>query len=143
MRIPLRNISDRGLQYSRVLTAGELDLPQDALKARGPLKVEAVFSRAGDEVLAAFEVKATYALTCSRCLEEFERQKTDRFELAFDIDSSTEYVEFKDDLREELIIANSVFELCRNDCKGLCLQCGQNLNQKQCNCNLGHTTQDT
>ncbi len=142
MRIPLRNISDRGLKFSRSLTAKDLDITEDVLRAEGPLKVEAVFTRAGDEVLAVFEVEAEYALTCSRCLAEFKQKKKEAFDLAFDIDASTEFVEFTNDLREELIIANSVFALCREDCKGLCQQCGQNLNQKQCNCNLGHTTQD-
>lgn len=134
MKISLRNISDQGLKYSRSLTAKDLDLPDDALKATGPIKFEAVFTRAGDEVLAVFEVEAEYALTCSRCLAEFQQKKKETFDLAFDIDASTEFVEFANDLREELIIANSVFALCREDCKGLCQQCGQNLNQKQCKC---------
>ncbi len=134
MKILLRNISDVGLEHSFVFIAQDLDIPADALKIKSPVAVEAVFTRAGDEVLATFATQATYGLTCSRCLIDFEVEKHNQFDLAFDVESSTEEIDFKNELREELIIANSVFALCSEKCKGLCAQCGQNLNRRQCKC---------
>ena len=37
-------------------------------------------------------------------------------------------------LREELLLAAPRYVLCREDCKGLCPQCGKDLNAGPCNC---------
>lgn len=37
-------------------------------------------------------------------------------------------------IREEAILATPIGVLCRPDCAGLCVQCGQNLNEAQCDC---------
>ena len=41
-----------------------------------------------------------------------------------------------DDLvRDTLLVAEPLRELCKSDCKGLCPVCGQNLNEGACGCN--------
>lgn len=37
-------------------------------------------------------------------------------------------------LREQVLLALPMDAVCREDCKGLCPQCGQNLNEKKCGC---------
>jgi uncharacterized protein len=37
-------------------------------------------------------------------------------------------------VREELVLAAPRFVLCRDDCKGLCPQCGKDLNVDACDC---------
>jgi uncharacterized protein len=37
-------------------------------------------------------------------------------------------------VREQVLLALPVSVLCREDCKGLCAQCGQNLNEAECGC---------
>ncbi len=37
-------------------------------------------------------------------------------------------------LREQLLLALPMNALCREDCRGLCMKCGQNLNESQCGC---------
>jgi uncharacterized protein len=37
-------------------------------------------------------------------------------------------------VREQVLLALPMNAVCREDCKGLCTQCGQNLNEKQCGC---------
>lgn len=37
-------------------------------------------------------------------------------------------------VREQVLLALPMNALCREDCRGLCSQCGQNLNEKQCAC---------
>ena len=96
------------------------------------------FQHAGDEVLGRIEVDGTYRLICSRCLEDFEIEKTDTFELVFDIESTTQFIEIGDDIREELIIAMSANPVCSDNCKGLCKDCGSNLNLEKCKCNASN-----
>jgi uncharacterized protein len=37
-------------------------------------------------------------------------------------------------LREQVLLALPISVVCRDDCKGLCSVCGQNLNEKECGC---------
>lgn len=40
----------------------------------------------------------------------------------------------EDALREQLLLALPLKAICRDNCRGLCPQCGTNLNQEQCSC---------
>ena len=40
----------------------------------------------------------------------------------------------EDVLREQVLLALPLKSTCREDCKGLCPQCGKNLNQEPCSC---------
>jgi uncharacterized protein len=37
-------------------------------------------------------------------------------------------------VREQVLLALPMSTVCREDCNGLCMRCGQNLNEKQCGC---------
>jgi len=37
-------------------------------------------------------------------------------------------------VREQVLLALPLKMICREDCKGLCPQCGQNLNEGPCSC---------
>ena len=37
-------------------------------------------------------------------------------------------------IREQVLLALPMNAVCREDCCGLCMKCGQNLNEKQCGC---------
>jgi uncharacterized protein len=37
-------------------------------------------------------------------------------------------------VREQILLALPPYPLCREDCKGLCPVCGQNLNERECGC---------
>jgi uncharacterized protein len=80
---------------------------------------------------------------CYRCLETVQR------EMAFDIEELVNYptpvdTEFSvsDDgildlaplVRAEMLIQAGRGVLCRLDCKGLCPECGTNLNHETCHC---------
>ena len=43
----------------------------------------------------------------------------------------------EDVLREQLLLAVPMRVVCREDCKGLCPQCGSNLNTGKCECPPG------
>jgi uncharacterized protein len=56
--------------------------------------------------------------------------------LNYSLDSSQQYLDLDQDIREEIILEYPLNPLCKADCKGLCPRCGKNLNQELCNCNL-------
>lgn len=59
---------------------------------------------------------------------------------SFDLDSADQetydgrQIDLDPILREQVLLALPMHAVCREDCKGLCPQCGQNLNEQQCAC---------
>ncbi len=43
-------------------------------------------------------------------------------------------IDINDELRSQLLLAVPMHPLCKPDCRGLCPNCGENLNQKTCSC---------
>lgn len=100
-------------------------------------------SRTREGLLLQINADARVKTICVRCLDEFflpvsvefeelyqfperHREETDLI-LPTDgfIDLSTLY-------REYLILAMPIKRLCKTDCKGLCVVCGNNLNESAC-----------
>jgi uncharacterized protein len=93
------------------------------------------------------DARATVAQQCSRCLKEIdtpvETQFAEQYYATLNVDSGapmpappldakTIGTDFRIDLtpllREEVILATPPAPLCELDCKGLCLECGRDLN---------------
>jgi uncharacterized protein len=92
-------------------------------------------------VQADFSAETT--LQCVRCLCEFEHELDWSFtELyAFDDRSETEselilpedaQIDLAELLREYALLEVPISPICKPGCEGLCAECGQNLNEKDC-----------
>ncbi len=46
-----------------------------------------------------------------------------------------EHIDLNDLLREQFYLALPMKPLCKNDCRGICPQCGANRNLTKCDCN--------
>jgi uncharacterized protein len=94
-----------------------------------------------------YEARYTFAARCSRCLEPITREMRPSFSHTVVMDAADESagehinaVAGEIDL-DELAISDILLELegvplCRGDCAGLCPECGCNLNEGPCACNL-------
>ena len=107
--------------------------------------VGSVYNRAGVVTLDC-EMTFTIRHLCDRCLNEFDREYVMCLEhilvksTASD-DDEYEYVVCPDSTLEldELAISDLLLQLptkvlCKEDCKGLCPQCGKDLNYGDCFC---------
>ena len=45
-------------------------------------------------------------------------------------------LDLKESIREEVILSQTLLALCMPNCRGLCPQCGTNLNQQSCQCTV-------
>jgi len=99
-------------------------------------------------------VETNLEFSCARCLEPVGHEVARNFDLIYrpqGVDRRGEEVSIseaeteigyyqgeglllEDVLREQVLLATPVRALCREDCKGLCPQCGGNLNVVQCHC---------
>jgi uncharacterized protein len=103
-------------------------------------------NRAGVTTLD-YTVKVLLHCVCDRCLEAFEREYTYDFShtltrsLANGDDEYEDYVVCPEntlDMNElamsDLLLSLPTKLLCKEDCAGLCMKCGKNLNDGACDC---------
>ncbi len=105
----------------------------------------------GTTVILKGEVKGEYQTVCSRCAEDSKQSADTDFHMILKPHSerSVDGAEEEDlnfgiyeseeidctELAEEFLLLSLPFTvLCEEDCKGLCAQCGQNLNSDSCAC---------
>ena len=95
------------------------------------------------------DVKMTFAMNCDRCLKPVEQTLALRFDRevfapdtigsipdgADDQDFMDGYqLNVEDLLYNEIVMHWPMKVLCKPDCKGICRQCGQDLNTGTCDC---------
>ncbi len=108
---------------------------------RGPIRL----SRTAAGILVQGKLEVGITGECYRCLDPVTENVTVLVEelYAYPASSTSEFSILEDAildlaplLRAEVMIASTNGVLCREDCKGLCPECGTNLNHTTCNCAL-------
>lgn len=130
----------------------------DASVSPGGLRAEVDLQRAHQDVVAKGRLDGQLEVPCGRCLTTATLDVDVPFQVTFvpasdapgdggggdelevdeDLADLATYVHDEVDLdaplREEVLLALPIAHLCREDCKGLCASCGQNLNEGPCDC---------
>ena len=89
------------------------------------------------------DFSAETTVMCVRCLQDFDQELDWSFtELyAFDKRSETDselilpedgHIDLAEMIREYALLEVPISPICKPDCQGLCAECGQNLNEKDC-----------
>ena len=109
-----------------------------------PVAVRGLLKNVAGIVTLDYSVKFTMKLACDRCLKEFEREFSERFEhsLVNRLESDDEDFILVEDMLlnlDELVVSDVLLAmpskiLCSEECKGLCPKCGKDLNQGDCGC---------
>ncbi len=110
--------------------------------------------RANRNILVKGVLNTEVELTCSRCLSLFRRPVSLNIEeeyvptidvfsgaplpqpeepSSFTIDEH-HVIDFTEAIRQYIVLVIPMKPLCREDCAGLCQNCGYNLNQGTCDC---------
>jgi uncharacterized protein len=85
-------------------------------------------------VLVAGSVKTAIHCVCGRCVKEFTQTVENSSICRYYEDVTEPELDITEDIREEMLISIPVNYLCNENCKGLCPQCGVDLNKKKCKC---------
>ena len=106
------------------------------------------------KAMKAAAARTRLEVECSRCVEPFEVPIDTTFDLRYvpqtenvgegerEIGEDDLAIAFYregmldliDLMREQFVLAMPMKPLCREDCRGLCPECGTNLNKGQCDC---------
>ena len=136
------------------------DIPEEniqldkELKVIGPITGHARMRRVNQGLLVDGWVDLTIEQTCDRCLKQVEQPMHVTFEERFyptvDVLTGTPLPPIEEDevfpidehhqvdlteaLRQSTLLAIPMVTLCKEDCAGLCPQCGHDLNFGPCQC---------
>ena len=148
LRVDLRDLS-RG----PVETVGRLE-PDDPVFAGldvdliGPVSVEGRLQATGSgEYFWRARVQAEVRSDCRRCLADVVHHLDEELDVLFSDDPEAAddpavyllpppaaAIELGQVVREELALAVPPYQVCRDDCAGLCPRCGADLNAGACAC---------
>ena len=140
--------------FSRTFEPEEVTQAGDAYRIVAPVVLDFDIHKDKDRFRLVGTVRTELELPCSRCLEPFRLEIDAAFDLRFlpasematqderevqEDDFGISY--YRDDqidlnelLREQFYLALPMKPLCGEECRGLCPQCGINLNTGACDC---------
>ncbi|MGD2063658.1 MAG: DUF177 domain-containing protein [Nitrospirota bacterium] len=146
MEIPLHHLPKAGRRF--VEQWSTIGVAEDS-GLRGLRAVEADLVATGDtqRLHLAGQVSATVELICSRCLKEFEQPTRTALDLTYALTRET----LEEDLDVERLVEGRALDpqpeiigailselpfrtVCSEGCRGLCPQCGADLNLGPCGC---------
>ena len=137
MKIHIRQVRLEGLELEESLSSEWIGLTRkDNVRFITPVDIKAKVTRADDEAFVQIKANSRYESFCYRCLKDIKNDWATNFTLSFDVDKQAEFIDVSEDVRQELILNLPTRILCQANCKGLCIDCGVNLNTETCHCAL-------
>ncbi len=159
MKIPVDDIKTSPLEVHFAEEVEELNrlLIQDGdadYRLTSPLQISTIHMRSEEELLFSGTIRGEVIGQCARCLDEYplplarefsviltpqralgREMELNREELEASFYSG-EMIDLSALVREQTLLALPSQPLCREECRGLCAQCGANLNLESCTCQL-------
>jgi uncharacterized protein len=153
MKVNVAQISeDEGLDIHHLYPEGEPVLGGEDSRLEGRTVLDLRATRAREKVWLAGNVTATVEFDCDRCLKPVAFAVDQSFDLLYvpplgtgeehelgEDDLSIAFyqddvIDFDDLVREQIELALPMARLCSEGCRGLCPECGANLNDVECAC---------
>ena len=154
MQLDLTRYRQPVTHFARTFQPKEVGDEGEAYRIAAPVDVEFDIHKDKGKFRMVGRLKTELELGCSRCVDPFrfpvdvpfdvrllpasEMSADEEREVAEE-DLETSYytddqIDLNELLREQFYLALPMKPLCREDCRGLCPQCGTNLNAGSCDC---------
>ncbi len=135
MVIDIARMVPTGDRFEGEDPASALGMADDMLRAEHPVLYRLDAQLVAQDLIVRGTLRTIVSVRCSRCSVFFPSEVVDDgFEVVREVSESEEYVDLTEDMRESIILAFPSYPVCSSDCKGLCAQCGANLNDGPCGC---------
>ena len=154
MRIELENLEGGKGDFAHVYKPEELNPVDERVQLTEPAAVTGKVRLSGNEVFVNGHVDTRAQVECDRCLKPVELPVSTDFALEYI--TGAEYassgtaelteaemsvsvfdghaIDVDEVVKEQILLAVPTRMLCRDDCKGICPECGRDLNTGECNC---------
>ena len=154
MRIELENLEGGKGAFAHVYQPDDLNQVDERTRLTDPVSVKGNVRLAGAEVFVNGHIDTRAQVECDRCLQQVELPVSADFALEYitgsDYESSEaaelteaemsvsvfdgEAIDVDEIVKEQILLAVPTRMLCREDCKGICPECGIDKNMGECSC---------
>ncbi len=136
MKIMVARIPEEGSQLEGDDPGLMMELDEDpSVQSVGDVRYDVHVQQVSEELVVRGTLRLALDLKCARCSQFFSTTVTDSdFVRAYPASKDTESVDTTMDFRENLLLHLPAFPVCNEGCKGLCAQCGADLNKGFCAC---------
>jgi len=154
MRIELENLERRKGDFAHVYQPEDLNPVDERMNLIAPATVSGRVRLSGHQVFVNGHVETRAQVECDRCLKPVELPVNADFTLEYISGSdyeSSQAVELTEEqlsvsvfdgdgidvdeiVKEQILLAVPTRMRCREDCKGICPECGADKNKGECNC---------
>lgn len=139
----MKKAVSRDLDFS--FEAPDLESLEEGTKFIEPIQVKGTVLSETGRIDLDVEVKTAINLVCTRCLDDFRQEIDLKITENWAVDvaeddmdtlplSEGDTVDLTDLLTKDIISSLPMQALCSEDCRGLCQECGANLNRETCDC---------
>ena len=154
MRIELENLEGGKGDFAHVYKPEDLNPVDERVNLIAPAAINGKVRLSGDEVFVNGHLDTRARVECDRCLKPVELPVNADFTLEYI--SGSEYessevaelteaemsvsvfdgngIDVDEIVKEQILLAVPTRMLCREECKGICPQCGTDLNTGDCDC---------
>jgi uncharacterized protein len=154
MRIELAQLDNGRGTFANSYRPAELNPVDDRVSLKSEATVSGKLNLAGSELFVNGHVEGEAQVECDRCLKPIDVKVDTDFSLEYitgsDYESSQvaelgeevmavsvfdgEAIDVDEIVKEQIVLAIPTRRLCSEECKGLCPECGIDLNSGDCNC---------
>jgi len=152
MFLDVNELAIRKLRIRKSFAPGTVDLRMADVQQAEPLDVRATAELVEGQIRVFGHMHTRLEFLCARCLEPVNEEISKDFDLFYrralnsqeevhlteeDIDIGFfqgDGIFLADVLAEQVNLLIPMKIICRSDCRGLCPQCGANLNHEECRC---------
>jgi uncharacterized protein len=120
---------------------------------RSKIDVLLVLDKHQDALYIKQSIATTGDFICDRCTEPYRCEMASEERIVYSSDkelvkydeelrylaADQREIDITEDVREAVLLAVPAKKLCKKECKGICPQCGANLNHGDCNCTFTQT----
>ncbi|MDD3296208.1 MAG: DUF177 domain-containing protein [Candidatus Omnitrophica bacterium] len=133
MKIAIDEIADK-VRLQEDVPAEAWNLDSEYVFFVGNIHIDSLCEKISENFVVNAEISVSCKAICSRCLREVEQKKHYDFRRNYNLAELGKEIDLDEDIREEILLNFPLKVLCSENCKGLCKDCGVNLNEEQCLC---------
>jgi uncharacterized protein len=146
-KIFIHDLSEGIHEYELEVKAEDLELSNKEFYPY-PLSIRIMLDRIRDVFRLKIDIHTQPRYQCDRCLDEYDTEFDEKIEQIYQLGHSeldedeeiiilpegTREIDITKAIQDTFLMSRPLQLLCREDCKGLCAQCGANWNHQSCSC---------
>jgi len=150
MKVNLSNLingSDYQIELDDTFEINEIKTEGNDIKFNRPVEVNGGIFNTDDGIYLQAKVSFEYTTSCARCLKNITKNEVAMLDYKIvyenDQESLTEdelilekgnILNLKEPIISSILLSLPMKTICDDECKGICPQCGKDLNKGDCNC---------